>query len=1049
MIKIAHFGDVHWRSLTRHREYRRSFEDAFVKLRELEPDIILIAGDIVHSKTQGISPELINHLVWWFKEMAKIADVHVTLGNHDGLVLNPDREDAISPIINAISPSSESLHSINLYKDSGVYSIPVNGSSSKYNLCVFSCFDEDGWNNVVPEKEKINIATFHGPVHGSKTDENWSLESSTNIDFFKNFEYSLLGDIHKHQFLTDRIAYCGSTIQQNYGESPEKGFLFWQIDEEKFDVNHIKVFHDSPFVTLDYDGDLDSLQTEAENFPEKSRFRIRVVDTVTQGERSQIRAAIKGVADPREIVFKTEENKASQEVSDSAIEDNQALDSFDSVWSLVKDYYETTDLGDRTLDLMRKILADAWNKAKIPDDIASGRWSVRRLEFENVFGYGEGNIVNFDSTSGITGIFGKNRSGKSSICGALTYALFNGTDRGPMKSMHVVNARKNHCRVKAVISKKGNNILIDRQTVKKTNRKGQVNASTYLNLFECDETGTPIKDLSDEQRRETEKTLRNKIGSLDDFLMTSLASQGDINRFVRQGSAERKTILAKFLRLDILDQLLGVLKIEVAAARYALSKIPEMEFDAQLYDKKTKIEARKKEREEEIEALEKISGILNSLSATLENQTGDEEYSPVEIEGQETKVQSLEHEIADIESKLSSKKAQKEIHTELLGDLEAELEKFDYNELRETKSHIAETERTLLITKGEIDSKSIQLKSDKRSVKKLTDVPCGDSFPTCKYIMSAKKAKNSLIKKQEDLDEARKYTRVLKSEMKKLLLRNVDQKLREKSDHDKKISHLRQLIAECDINSVRFESRLRNLCEEASRESLFLDKMKINQCDEETARQRELLLKKREIAQEKRSEAKSKIQMLSERIGLLTAEVEQLRRDKSSYEENNLQYTVLSLLSKSLSRDGIPLQIVKKKLPIINREISNILTGVTGFTVELESDNKGMDIILDYGDSRRIIECCSGMEKMMASLAIRTALIRVSSLPKSDMLIIDEGFGALDSSNIESCTSLLRGLTKTFKTILIISHVDTVKDVVDNVIEISSRKGLDSKVTFL
>ena len=103
MIKVAHFGDVHWRSLSRHQEYKNSFIDAFASLRDLKPDVILIAGDIVHSKTQGISPELINHLVWWFRELAEIAEVHVTLGNHDSLVLNPDREDAISPIINAIT----------------------------------------------------------------------------------------------------------------------------------------------------------------------------------------------------------------------------------------------------------------------------------------------------------------------------------------------------------------------------------------------------------------------------------------------------------------------------------------------------------------------------------------------------------------------------------------------------------------------------------------------------------------------------------------------------------------------------------------------------------------------------------------------------------------------------------------------------------------------------------------------------------------------------------------------------------------------------------
>ena len=106
-----------------------------------------------------------------------------------------------------------------------------------------------------------------------------------------------------------------------------------------------------------------------------------------------------------------------------------------------------------------------------------------------------------------------------------------------------------------------------------------------------------------------------------------------------------------------------------------------------------------------------------------------------------------------------------------------------------------------------------------------------------------------------------------------------------------------------------------------------------------------------------------------------------------------------------------------------------------------------MDIYIDYGDSRRIIECASGMEKMVSSLAIRVALINISSLPKTDMLIIDEGFGALDEINIEACNRLLDSLKKWFKNILVISHVDAVKDAVDNVLDITKR-GKDAMVRF-
>jgi len=53
------------------------------------------------------------------------------------------------------------------------------------------------------------------------------------------------------------------------------------------------------------------------------------------------------------------------------------------------------------------------------------------------------------------------------------------------------------------------------------------------------------------------------------------------------------------------------------------------------------------------------------------------------------------------------------------------------------------------------------------------------------------------------------------------------------------------------------------------------------------------------------------------------------------------------------------------------------------------------------------------------------------------MLIIDEGFGVLDDSNVESCTRLLDSFRKWFKNIIVISHVDVIKESVDNLIEIT------------
>ena len=51
--------------------------------------------------------------------------------------------------------------------------------------------------------------------------------------------------------------------------------------------------------------------------------------------------------------------------------------------------------------------------------------------------------------------------------------------------------------------------------------KERVYASTSLNLIK---TAEGEENITEEQRRETEKILRKMIGTADDFLMTSLAS---------------------------------------------------------------------------------------------------------------------------------------------------------------------------------------------------------------------------------------------------------------------------------------------------------------------------------------------------------------------------------------------------------------------------------------------------------------------------------------------------------------------------------------------
>ena len=63
------------------------------------------------------------------------------------------------------------------------------------------------------------------------------------------------------------------------------------------------------------------------------------------------------------------------------------------------------------------------------------------------------------------------------------------------------------------------------------------------------------------------------------------------------------------------------------------------------------------------------------------------------------------------------------------------------------------------------------------------------------------------------------------------------------------------------------------------------------------------------------------------------------------------------------------------------------------------------------------------------------------------MFIVDEGFGALDPQNLEAVTNLLKKLKSYYRLILVISHVDVIKDSVDDIIEIR-KPGNDAKVIY-
>ena len=126
--------------------------------------------------------------------------------------------------------------------------------------------------------------------------------------------------------------------------------------------------------------------------------------------------------------------------------------------------------------------------------------------------------------------------------------------------------------------------------------------------------------------------------------------------------------------------------------------------------------------------------------------------------------------------------------------------------------------------------------------------------------------------------------------------------------------------------------------------------------------------------------------------------------------------------------------------PDLSDLASSFLRDLTnGRYTELELDEDYGTTLLDDGDPKAVI---SGGEEDVANLALRLAISQMiaerAGQPLS-LLVLDEIFGSLDEDRRLAVVDLLRSLADRFPQVILITHIDSVRDGFDRVI----RVGLD------
>ena len=1047
-MRFAHISDTHIRNLKYHKEYREVFNQLYENLREQKPDYIIHCGDIAHTKTQ-ISPEYVQMCSDFLKSLADIAPTYVILGNHDGNLRNSSRQDALTPIVNALQHQS-----LYLLRNSGETSLRDN-----FSLNVLSVFDEENWQKP-SDTNRINIALYHGSISNCQTDLGWKMERGENdLSIFNNFDYGFLGDIHKTNQILDKkgkVRYPGSTVQQNHGETNDKGYLIWDIeDKENYACEHFILKNPKPFITIQ----LTPRGRISKKVEVQKGARLRLVS-----ENHLSLDVIRRAIDIAKTRFKPEAitylNRAQgdriniDDLTNSLVkEDLRDINVQEElIEEFLQEYQIDTETTEKILNLNRVYKTRVEEEEEISRNV---NWRLKKLEWDNLFNYGEKNSIVFENLNGIVGIFGKNFSGKSSIVDSLLYTLFNTTSKNNRKNLNIINQNKDYCRGYVEIDVGTKTYRVERVSTKYTKKlRGSLTqeAKTDLEFSVYDNALQEEKSLNGTSRIETDKNIKKIFGSLEDFLLTSMASQLGSLSYISEGSTRRKEILAKFLDLEVFERKFKMAKEEAGDMKALIRRWEDREFDkeikaAEKIYNKNNVKREQKDLEcvalkenltEKQNELQEISLKLKEIPddiIDIKNLIND-------INEAENKLLALEKIQGDTLSQIVEKEAYIEKAAEFLEDL-------DIEDIKEKQKEIDNKIKELEDLENEINKLEEKIKQQKKKISLLGEVPCGDKFPTCKFIQDAHNTKKSIDNSYTTFENLK----INKNSVRKNISELEPGKTQE---YIQKYDDLWQSFTEVknDLNIIQLDLE-RNKNESFKLKTYLLELEKQREYYDQN---KELIenLETLQASQEKAEEEVAKLSKQYDRCqklilnlykenGTLEERVEKIKRDKEEYMTLCNNFSAYDLFMNCMHANGISYDIIKKRLPLINAEVSKVIANIVDFEVFFENDDKKLDILIKHpGHDPRPIEMGSGAEKTIAAMAIRLALLNVSTLPKGDIFVLDEPGTALDEENMEGFIRILDMIKTQFKTVLLISHLDSLKDAVDTQIMIEKKKGFAS-----
>lgn len=1038
-----HLADIHVRLYKRHAEYTAVFQTLYdlLEKRDLTDTAIVIVGDIVHSKTD-MSPEMVQMVSNFLAKLSSLAPTVVIPGNHDLNLSNPNRLDALSPII-------ENLNIDNLYyfRESGIYNF-ANLQFGVHSI-IGSTDDWPSPSDMVDTLPKI--ALYHAPVNQAQTDTGYKITNHVTVEDFNGYDMVMLGDIHRTQILQEKstgkpeIGYCGSLVQQNHGESSfGHGYYVWDVATAAIE-EFVEVPNKYGYYTITLDDNKSMPATP--DMPENVRLRIFVGDVDDTIVKKAISILRKDYTIIECIVNRTKSimsNATSAANTLSTIDNmNEASQQNIHIRDFIVNQFPNTasDLIDKICEI-NTTLNGRIGDDELPRNIS---WKPLLLEFNNLFSYGENNKINFADMSGLYGVFSPNATGKTSAFDALCFALYDKTPRA-FKGSHIMNTRKNEFKCTLTVSIENVKYVIERTGSRKKNGEVKVD----VNFYRIDKKNNEeiYVSLNGEDRRDTNIAIRSYVGTYEDFILTTLSVQNQNTLFIETGQSDRKDLLSQFIGLTVFDKLLNLATAEINEVAGALKSFKKTDFTQTLANVQIELQHLQTAYDTASQHTNKLQLDVVELNNNIDETK--KAIMPVPTDGIGT-IHERTARLAKLNGELGTLFDARIVASELrnaeetkLRDLQTKLKTLDTNDenLVSVQKQYADAQTALVRLRAKVQT----LHADERHIyEKMQNLKKHKYDPNCKFcinsvfVLDATEAekqycaiRTKIIELEDQIRQDATFVESIKDDVDKYetWLHLSDQ-----------IRTIKTALIPLEREEFTIETSLVTLTNTVAEHKESIASM---------ARYNDIIIRNKSLEIQIDADIKTKQTLEAEivnrsgalmdmfgKISVLQAQKEVIINSIKEAEELETIYEAYETYINVIGRDGLPYKLIGSIIPTIQSEVNNILEQIVDFTISLEVDGKNINGRIIYDDDRMWpLELASGMERFIGGLAIRIALMSISNLPKSNFLVIDEGFATLDADNLSSMNMMFDILSEQFDFIILISHLDSMRDVVDNIIEI-------------